>query len=147
MNFHRKMEIFLSCKFCACLHLGVTDTHSLLLDDSPANGEFTVELAVNRAFTTLSYNGSKTTIYGDGQDHPGLGVSLEGKVDANACITNPNSEFFGEACFAFKTKCVNFVVHTQNESMAAGTIFAISYTSDVDKVTEDNLVVFTVLPK
>ncbi|KJA20613.1 hypothetical protein HYPSUDRAFT_1090757 [Hypholoma sublateritium FD-334 SS-4] len=95
--------------------------HSLGLDDSPANGEFTVELAVNRAFTTLSYNASKAAIYGDGQDHPGLGITLEGKRD-------------------------NLVVHAQNESMAAGTIFAISYTSDINQVTEDSLVVFTVLP-
>ncbi|KAF8959239.1 hypothetical protein BDZ97DRAFT_1402066 [Flammula alnicola] len=93
----------------------------------PSNGNFTVELAVNRAFTTLSYNGTRTALYGDGQDHPGLGVTLEGKTDANACITNPN-------------------IHTQNETMAAGTIFAISYTSDITQVTEDNLVVFTVLP-
>uniref|UniRef100_A0A8H7Y694 Uncharacterized protein n=1 Tax=Psilocybe cubensis TaxID=181762 RepID=A0A8H7Y694_PSICU len=92
----------------------------------PANGEFTVELAVNRAFTTLSYQGTRVGVYGDGQDHPGLGVTLDGKVDADSCITEPN-------------------IHTQNETMAAGTIFAISYVSDLTQVTEDNLVVFTVL--
>ena len=38
-------------------------------------------------------------------------------------------------------------VHTQNETMASGTIFAISYVSDLKEVTKENLVVFTVLPK
>ncbi|KAJ3524413.1 hypothetical protein NMY22_g11009 [Coprinellus aureogranulatus] len=60
----------------------------------PAGGSFIVELAVNRAFTSLSYD-----------------------------------------------------VHTQNEAMAAGTAFAISYESDITKVTPENLVVFTVLYK
>ncbi|KAF9481271.1 hypothetical protein BDN70DRAFT_975465, partial [Pholiota conissans] len=56
-----------------------------------------------------------------------LDVTLEGKDNATACITNPNT-------------------HTQNKTMASGTIFAISYTSDIIQVTEDNLVVFTVHP-
>ncbi|CAA7260299.1 unnamed protein product [Cyclocybe aegerita] len=92
----------------------------------PANGEFTVELAVNRAFTTLSYNGANTATFGDGKDHPGLGVTLDGKADGDACISDPN-------------------IHTQNETMAAGTIFAISYVSDLTQVTKENLVVFTAL--
>jgi hypothetical protein len=37
------------------------------------------------------------------------------------------------------------LVHTQNESMAAGTAFAISYVSEIADVTPENLVVFTVL--
>ena len=90
--------------------------------DRPANGELTVELAMNRASTTLSYNGSYTGLYGDGQDHPGLGVTPAGQVPA--CITQPNSE-----CVPlFFTTFLNcYAVHTQNESMAAGTAFAISY--------------------
>ncbi|KIJ93961.1 hypothetical protein K443DRAFT_134917 [Laccaria amethystina LaAM-08-1] len=91
----------------------------------PANGVFTVEHAVNRAFTTLSYNGSMTALFGDGENHPGLGVTSEGKNETD-CIVSPN-------------------IHTQNQSMAAGTAFAISYTSDLKQVTEENLVVFTVL--
>jgi len=90
----------------------------------PANGEFTVELTMNRAFTTLSFNGQYTGLYGDGQNHPGLGVTPSGQVPP--CITEPN-------------------IHTQNESMAAGTAFAISYQSDLSKVTPENLVVFSVL--
>ncbi|KAF9552647.1 hypothetical protein CPC08DRAFT_754632 [Agrocybe pediades] len=86
----------------------------------PANGNFTVELTTNRGFTTLSYNGTRTGIYDSG-----LVAAQEGKAPDD-CITNPN-------------------IHTQNETMAAGTAFAISYVSDLSEVTEDNLVVFTVL--
>ncbi|KAJ7445091.1 hypothetical protein FB451DRAFT_1412910 [Mycena latifolia] len=85
----------------------------------PANGNFTVELAVNRAFTTLSYGGVRIAAFGDGQNYTnGLGG-----VD---CIGELN-------------------IHTQNESMAAGTAFAISYQSDLLEVTPENLVVFTTL--
>jgi hypothetical protein len=85
----------------------------------PANGNFTVELAVNRAFTSLSYGGNNTGIFLDGADN----VTIPG---AGACITSPN-------------------IHTQNQSMAAGTAFAISYQSDLSAVTPENLVVFTTL--
>ncbi|KAF9078041.1 hypothetical protein BDP27DRAFT_1310660 [Rhodocollybia butyracea] len=88
--------------------------------DLPVNGTFTVELAVNRAFTTLSYNGSEIAEFGDGDDHPGIGE------DGKDCINALN-------------------IHTKNESMAAGTAFAISYQSDMKLVTFENLVVFTVL--
>lgn len=37
-----------------------------------------------------------------------------------------------------------FIVHAINEADAAGTAFAISYQSDIKKVTQANLVVFTV---
>ncbi|KAJ7742353.1 hypothetical protein DFH07DRAFT_750488 [Mycena maculata] len=85
----------------------------------PVNGTFTVELAVNRAFTTLSYGGTRTGVFGDGQNYTdGLGG-----VD---CITQLN-------------------IHTQNQSMAAGTAFAISYQSNLSAVTPENLVVFTTL--
>ncbi|KAF5348476.1 hypothetical protein D9756_009594 [Leucocoprinus leucothites] len=87
----------------------------------PALGAFTVEHAVNRAFTTLSYDGQNIATYPDGQDHPDLENSQE-------CIQQPN-------------------IHTQNESMAAGSAFAISYTSNLTEVTPTNLVVFSVLYK
>ena len=58
---------------------------------SPANGQFTVEHAVNRAFTTLSYGGRNTALYGDGQNHPGFGTTLDGKAGPGACISEPNS--------------------------------------------------------
>ncbi|KAF7291758.1 hypothetical protein HMN09_01235400 [Mycena chlorophos] len=86
----------------------------------PANGNFTVEIAVNRAFTSLSYGGSRVGLFGDGKDYTeGLGNGVD-------CI--------GE-----------LQIHTQNESMAAGTAFAISYTSNIADVTPENLVVFTTL--
>ncbi|KAF7296931.1 hypothetical protein MIND_00924900 [Mycena indigotica] len=83
----------------------------------PANGKFTVELAVNRAFTSLSYGGSRVAQFGDGRNDIGGGVD---------CITR-------------------IQIHTQNESMAAGTAFAISYQSELSAVTPENLVVFTTL--
>jgi len=90
----------------------------------PAGGTFTVELAVNRAFTTLSFEGTVVGEFGNGQDRPELGVI--GPGEEPQCITEPN-------------------IHTQNESMAAGTAFAISYVSELKDVTPENLVVFTVL--
>ncbi|OAX34821.1 hypothetical protein K503DRAFT_698010 [Rhizopogon vinicolor AM-OR11-026] len=84
----------------------------------PAGGSFTVEVAGNRGVTSLSFNGQFTTEWGDGLNHP------EDYSDSN-CITSPN-------------------MHTQNQSMAAGTAFAISYESDLSQVTMDNLAVFTV---
>ncbi|KAF9261836.1 hypothetical protein L218DRAFT_869295 [Marasmius fiardii PR-910] len=100
----------------------------------PANGEFTVELATNRAFTTLTDDGKKAGAF------PGpltggiaageIGTFKIGQEGADhevaGCIVDPN-------------------MHTQNETMASGTAFAISYTSELDKVTPENLVVFTVL--
>ncbi|KAH6917100.1 hypothetical protein BKA70DRAFT_322486 [Coprinopsis sp. MPI-PUGE-AT-0042] len=91
----------------------------------PAGGSFVVELALNRAFTTLSYNGQHVNRYGDGEPHPGLGVTNDGK-SSDGCITNPN-------------------IHTKNEEGAAGTVFAISYNSNIKDVKPENLVVFTAL--
>jgi len=84
----------------------------------PAGGEFTVEIADNRAQTSLSFDGKYTSEWADGKNYPdGYNVPT--------CIVSPN-------------------MHTQNESMAAGTAFAISYESDITKVTAENLVVFSV---
>ena len=51
-----------------------------------------MEHAVNRAFTTLSYNGTRTALFGDGKDHPSLGVTADGKVANDSCISDPNSK-------------------------------------------------------
>ncbi len=59
-------------------------------EERPANGEFTVELAVNRAFTTLSYGGSNVARFGDGDDHEEFDV-LEREGQLTTCITEPNS--------------------------------------------------------
>ncbi|KAF9555468.1 hypothetical protein CPC08DRAFT_712012, partial [Agrocybe pediades] len=86
--------------------------------DLPAGGQFTVEIASNRAKTTLSYNGRDASDWPDGNTYPE-------DYNVPTCITSPN-------------------FHAQNQSMAAGTAFAISYESDISKVTPDNLAVFTV---
>lgn len=85
----------------------------------PAGKDFTVEISANRATTSLSYDGKYMSDWVDGQNYPNSFSKSPG------CITTPN-------------------MHTQNETMAAGTAFAISYQSDIKKVTSENLVVFTV---
>ena len=94
----------------------------------PAGGSFKVEIAQNRAFTTLSYNGEKATEWPDGGNHPEDWHS----PSPDTCLNdNPDGE--GGA------------FHTHNESTTAGTAFAISYNSDTSQVTMENLVVFSVL--
>jgi hypothetical protein len=93
----------------------------------PANGEFTVELAHNRAFTTLSYNGRLITDWPDGKEHP---------EDWNGYGTD------GTRAVCLKD---DGALHTYNESSAGGTAFAISYHSEIKDVTMENLVVFTTL--
>ncbi len=94
----------------------------------PAGGSFTVEIANNRAFTTLSYDGTKTSEWPDGGNHP---EDWHGPPP-NGCLNDNREETGGE-------------FHTHNYSTTAGTAFAISYNSDISQVTLDNLVVFTVL--
>ncbi|KAH7383770.1 hypothetical protein BKA66DRAFT_417129 [Pyrenochaeta sp. MPI-SDFR-AT-0127] len=93
----------------------------------PANGEVTVELAHNRAFTTLSYNGNLVTDWPDGKQHP---------EDWNGWGTD------GTPAVCLKE---NGALHTYNQSSQGGTAFAISYNSDIKDVTMENLVVFTTL--
>lgn len=102
-----------------------TDDASLAL---PAGGSFTVELAVNRAFTTLSYDGEFTTEWPDGGTHPEDWQS----PNATSCLDD-NPDGAGGA------------LHTHNESTTAGTAWAISYQSDIKDVTIENLAVFSVL--
>jgi len=93
----------------------------------PAGGHFTVELAHNRGQTTFSHGGSGTSDWPDGRWHP---------EDWNGWAQDP-----GEGCIQD-----DGAMHTQSQSMAAGTAFAISYESDISRVTMENLVVFSVLP-
>ena len=87
----------------------------------PAGGTFTVELAHNRAQTSLSYKGTFASDWPDGQQHPDdMNAPLGGCVPDGA-------------------------LHTSNQSYAAGTAFAISYESDLSAVTMENLAVFSVL--
>lgn len=87
----------------------------------PAGGQFTVDLASNRAKSSMSYGCKFCSEWPNGGSYPE-------DLDIPTCITEPN-------------------LHAQNESMAAGTAWAISYTSDLSKVTPENLSVFTVLPR
>lgn len=100
----------------------------------PAGGSLQIELASNRAFTTLSYNGNLATAWTDGLNHPD---DWHGPATGEGCLVdnpnNPNQE--GGA------------LHVQNEQRATGTAFAISYHSNIQDVNLENLVVFSVLPK
>jgi len=95
--------------------------------DLPAGGSFTVELAHNRAQTTLSYNGEFTSAWPDGKQHP---------EDWNGWTDDP-----GEGCIQD-----DGAMHTQDQAHAAGTAFAISYNSEISQVSMSDLVVFSVLP-
>lgn len=53
----------------------------------PAGGSFTVEMAHNRAFTTLSYDGNKTTEWPDGSTSAPQSQGSEGCVDEGALHT------------------------------------------------------------
>ncbi|KAK5989550.1 hypothetical protein PT974_11077 [Cladobotryum mycophilum] len=87
----------------------------------PAGGSFTVELAHNQAQTSLSYNGQFAGEWPDGKAHPENWAGPNGD-----CIQDDGA------------------MHTHGQSTAAGTAFAISYTSDINQVTLDNLAVFSV---
>jgi len=91
----------------------------------PAGGSFTVELAHNRAQTTLSFDGQFTSQWPDGNEHP---EDWRGPGNPPDCIQDDGA------------------MYTNNQSMSAGTAFAISYNADLSAVTMENLVVFTVLP-
>ena len=82
----------------------------------PAGGSFQVEIAVNRAFTTFGINPNFNGYFGGPQT---LVRSGEG------CVVDPN-------------------MHTKDQLTSPGTVFAISYQNSIDKVTPENLVVFTV---
>lgn len=96
--------------------------------DLPAGGSFTVELAINRAFTTLSYGGDFTSDWPDGLDHPEDWAAPAG---GECLMDNPDGE--------------GGPLHTKSEEASAGTAWAISYEEDLSAVTMENLVVFSVL--
>lgn len=90
----------------------------------PAGGSFDVDLANNQAFSNLSYGGSKTSEWPDGGSHP----------------EDWNGGGVGEGCIQD-----GGYMHVQNQSMAQGTAFAIAYKSDLNAITMEDLVVFSVL--
>jgi hypothetical protein len=90
----------------------------------PANGEVTVELAHNRAFTTLSYDGRLVTGWPDGKDHPDNWSGWTG--EGEGCIQDDGA------------------LHVQNETSATGTAFAIAYEANLNAIKMEDLVVFSV---
>jgi hypothetical protein len=102
---------------------GVPPTDGDILE-LPAGGNVTLELAHNRAQTSLSYNGEYAGEWPDGQPHP---EDWNGNGLPQGCIQDDGA------------------MHTCNQSTAAGTALAISYQSDLSAVTLENLVVFSVL--
>jgi hypothetical protein len=92
----------------------------------PAGGSFTVELANNQAFTTLSYDGENVSDWPDGKDHPD---DWHGPLDG------------GEGCIQD-----DGWIHTQNESTAQGTAWAIAYSnpSNLADIKIEDLAVFSV---
>lgn len=93
----------------------------------PAGGNFTAELAGNLAFTTMRKSPPPSLgRFGDGRNHSiPWDVARGAPRSVNGCIATPN-------------------LHTQRESGAYGSAFAISYNSNISDVTMDNLVVFSV---
>lgn len=90
----------------------------------PAGGNVTVEIAHNRGQTTLSFDGQDVSDWPDGKQHP---EDWAGPGNPPECIQDDGA------------------MHTNNQSMAGGTAFAISYNSDLTAVTIENLAVFSVL--
>lgn len=84
----------------------------------PAGKSFQVELASNRGKTTMAWDGKFTSEWPDGNNYPA-------DYHVDSCIISPN-------------------MHTKDQNGAAGTAFAISYESDISKVSPDNLAVFSV---
>lgn len=89
MSFPLLLGTFWNCPFrFDILHLIPFSANCIFY--RPANGAFTVELAVNRAFTSLSYNGMNAGIYPDGQNQINLTFDSNGR---SGCISEPNSVY------------------------------------------------------
>ncbi|KIY46927.1 hypothetical protein FISHEDRAFT_46370 [Fistulina hepatica ATCC 64428] len=114
----------------ACLAYPPTDGEIL---EIPAGSSFIVEIATNRAYTTLSYGGEYMSDWPDGSTYPDDYVSTSQIASlVQPCVIGCSNN--------------HPVINVILESMAAGTAFAISYTSDINEVTPENLVVFSVTP-
>lgn len=90
----------------------------------PAGGNVTLELAHNRGQTTLSFNGQFAGEWPDGKPHP---EDWSGDGIGENCIQDDGA------------------MHVQNQTMAQGTALAISYNSNIEDVTLENLIVFSIL--
>ena len=92
----------------------------------PAGGNITVEIAHNRGQTTLSFDGKDVSDWPDGKQHP---EDWSGPGNPPDCIQDDGA------------------MHTNNQSMAGGTAFGISYNSDLTAVTIENLAIISILPE
>ncbi|KAJ3806350.1 hypothetical protein EV368DRAFT_50549 [Lentinula lateritia] len=101
----------------------------------PAGESITVEIAANQGVTTLSFDGQYVSDWPDGHTYPDDYVSY---------YSPAFFAFHFSQRFSLRTVLIRSSVHTQNQSMAAGTALAIAYVSDVADVTPENLVVFSV---
>jgi len=119
--YQQSFDDFWFQKYSGCLNAPPATGQFLEL---PAGGSYTGELAHNRAFTTYSYNGRLATDWPDGQNHTEPWVSTPDAPDPG-CLSDGAQ-------------------HTNNQSTAAGTAIAISYNSNIEDVTPENLVVFTI---
>ena len=119
----------------------------------PAGGTFMVEFSGNRAFTSLSYNGTLAKGFGEGEDEPGYGQNGPWSVaQLLVCWRRTDCLFIASArrtymqstnlVFTYSLLCVQEPPLTIPPD-ASGYAFAISYQSDISKVTLENLVVFT----
>ncbi|EJD40562.1 hypothetical protein AURDEDRAFT_170377 [Auricularia subglabra TFB-10046 SS5] len=95
----------------------------------PANGSFTAELASNRAFTTLSYNGQKATDWPDGKTHPD---------NWSINITDPLYPPTSAGCLSSP------LIRARGIGDAQGTAFAIAYKNDITAVKLSDFTVFSV---
>ena len=120
----------------------------------PAGGQFTVEMAGNRAYTTLSFNGTLAKMFGNGKDQPlrllnGSQWSVRPfivRLSWADCllIASPHRIYMQRMNLVYtpSTLCVQWypiIIFPE----ASGYAFAISYQNDVNKVTLENLVIFT----
>lgn len=126
-NFLLIQEVSLKCTFCGHGFFR-RPTIARLFDCRPAGGNFTVQIATNRALTTYSYGGRYVTAWGDGKNHPDdysiTNLAGEPNPGNSSCIPSPNSASKNHLSVHQTNRAT---VHTQNETMAAGTVFAISY--------------------
>ena len=130
------MACFLSCERNYRPRVNST---SLYTSFRPAGGNFSVENGNNQAFTTLSYNGKLTSEWTDGGNHSNFVRTTLSSIKYffdfepyRTILSMTSVLHLPIVClssFGAVISQLEFspLVHTQNESQAAGTAFAISY--------------------
>ncbi|KZV86197.1 hypothetical protein EXIGLDRAFT_774852 [Exidia glandulosa HHB12029] len=93
----------------------------------PAGGYATLELAGNKAATSINMGVRNLTEWGDGEEHPELEHRVALNDSLSNCVGEPN-------------------LHALDEANASGSALAIAYKSDIHTVEWSDLVVFSVAP-